>query len=99
MSRITRVKWAKKLMGAKYFVVLTDTESVIALEGANPENFDDIIALQSQGAALADFHSKLGELVKDHEKAAKKLLNVKVGSKHAATNTKSKVKKIKVRQE
>lgn len=104
MSRVTKARWANKLMRAKYFVVLTDKESVIALEGLNPEVFDDILALQAQGAALADFHSKLGVLVKDHDKAARQLLqpkrsnNAKPTKAKPTTNRTAKVKKIRVRE-
>lgn len=66
-----KIKWAKKLLGAKYFVVMTDKESAIALDGADPESFTDYMALTAQAAEVDEFYLRLGELVKRHQKAVK----------------------------
>jgi hypothetical protein len=103
MPRALKLRWAKKLMQARYFVVLTDKESVIALDGAKPESITDILALDAQSAAIADFHDKLGALRDDHERAISKLSS---GDKpERSNNTKKptassdrKVKKIKVKR-
>lgn len=71
--RRARLLWAKKLLKAKYFVVLTDKESVIALDGADPNSFVDVLALTAQSAEVNDFYEILGELVKDHAAAIKAL--------------------------
>jgi len=73
IPRAVRVRWARKLLGAKYFVVLTDKESVIALAGVNPESFTDALALASQSAEIEMFYNSLGDLMKDHKKALNKL--------------------------
>lgn len=67
-----RIRWAKKLLHAKYFVVLTDTEAVIAIDGADPESFTDQLALQSQAAEVQMFYEKLAQLAEDHTKALAK---------------------------
>lgn len=97
-----KIRWAKKLLRAKYFVVLTDKESVIAMDGADPGAFSDIMALSAQTAEVNDFYEKLGALVKEHEVAVHKLTG---GTSEITTNTKKpsaskskKVTKIKVKQ-
>lgn len=76
-----RIKWAKKLLGAKYFVVLTDKESAIALDGAKPDSFTDILALSAQAAEVNKFYEMLGELVKQHEAAVEELIGKRDGKK------------------
>lgn len=63
----TRLRWAKKILGAKYFVVLTDNESVIALEGVDPHNLHDIVALQEQSASIDNFMYMLKDLKQEHD--------------------------------
>ena len=61
-------------MRTKNFVVLTDTESVINLEGTDPEKFLDILTLTAQANSLDIFDGKLHELMDDHAKAVDKLM-------------------------
>lgn len=68
-----KLRWARKLLRAKYFVVMTDTESAIAFEGVNPNSFTDEIALRAQATELQQFYTQLGTLVGEHEEALKKL--------------------------
>lgn len=86
MNKFNRIKvrWAKKLLSARFFVILTDKESVIALEGADPKSFNDLLALTSQTAEITDYHDKLGELVGEHEQA---VINL-TGRKRASTTRK-----------
>lgn len=68
-----KLKWAKKLLAAKFFVVMTNKESAIAYEGVDPRSFTDVLALTAQAAELSEFYEQLGLLVKDHEAAIKAL--------------------------
>lgn len=88
MNRILKAKWCRKLMRAKYFVLLTDKESVIALEGADPNSMVDVVNLEAQKAELSLFRSKMKTLVKDHEEAITNLS--KKRSKRATTSRKPK---------
>lgn len=89
MNRVAKTKWASKLIGSKFFVLLTDKESVISLDGVDPNSLHDAIALDAQGASLREFHSRIGMLVKDHDKAAEKLYAPKKRSKRVKTGNKS----------
>jgi hypothetical protein len=80
-----RTKWAAKLLRAKYFVLLTDKESVIAMQGVDPLFSTDVFQVQAQAAEITYFIESLQRLQKDHDQALKKLLK---GGKHA-TNPKS----------
>ena len=88
-----KVRWAKKLLHAKYFVVLTDKESAIAIDGADPDSFVDHLALESQAAEVQMFYEKIAELVKTHNKALAKFQ----GSKNVTTNRKKAVTKKRTR--
>lgn len=77
MHKSTKLRWAKKLMRARYYVVLTDKEAVIAMDGVNPKSMNDIVALQAQAAEIEEFSRKLHKLAQDHEKIVGKLLAVK----------------------
>lgn len=66
--RQQHIKWAAKLLTTRNFVVLTDTESVINLEGIDPQSFKDVLALTAQMRALKIFGSKIDSLVKEHQK-------------------------------
>lgn len=84
--KATRLKWARKLLRAKYFVILTDKESVIAISGVDPSQFTDAMALAAQTAELVMFRDKLEELIVQHNKA---LLNLPPDSEeknHKDTN-------------
>jgi hypothetical protein len=81
--------WAKKLLRARYFVVMTDKESAIAFDGFNPDDFNDVLALHAQTVEVEIFYQRLGELVKQHQSAVNKLRG---GPAEKRTNT-SKSKK------
>lgn len=65
--KTTKIKWARKLLKAKMFVLMTDKEGVIAIDGADPHSFTDAIALAAQAAELQSFYGSLGELIKEHD--------------------------------
>jgi hypothetical protein len=95
-SKIVKLRWANKLAQAKFFVILTDKEAVIALDGVNPDSFEDTLALQTQSAEIEDFIEKLQELKAEHDK---KLEELQGGKSATAPRTKAKkVRKIPVRQ-
>lgn len=86
-----KMKWAKKLLKAKMFVILTDKESAIAIDGVDPHSFTDALALAAQAAELQLFHEQLGDLLKEHAAALKVLSGVpdeKPIKKAPATNRK-----------
>jgi hypothetical protein len=89
IPRSIKLRWAKKLLRAKYFVVLTDKESVIAFAGVDPENFTDILALTSQAAEVEMFYEALGELTKDHKKAIERLENASKDTRKQTSKRKS----------
>lgn len=66
VSKSLRLRWAKKLLRAKYFVVMTDTQAMIALDAADPNELHDVVALAAQSAELQAFYDKLGELIHQH---------------------------------
>lgn len=92
MSKRIKARWASKIMRSKYFVVLTDKEAGMYLEGANPEDMNDQIALAAQVTELKDFSDRLKTLITDHNVILRKL-GVR-GMKNAITvgrkNTKGK---------
>lgn len=47
--------------------MLTDKDSVIALDGANPKSLEDTVALAAQKAALLKFKESLDGLIKEHD--------------------------------
>lgn len=94
MYKALKLKWAKRLLQARYFVILTDKESVIALDGVDPSAFDDRVALQSQSAAISEFVSRLKDLQKLHADAIKTL----TGGKDAAINRKTTTAKSKAKK-
>lgn len=67
--RTVKVKWARRLLRAKYFVVMTDRHSAILFEGVDPESIVDRTALEAQAAEIEYFYEQLGDLVKRHKKA------------------------------
>lgn len=71
-----KIRWASKLLKSKMFVILTEKESCIAIDGADPFSFTDALALAAQAAELEMFHESLGNLVKDHRNALAKLSGV-----------------------
>ena len=89
-----KLKWAKRLLKAKYFVVLTDKESAIAIDGADPSSFTDMLALTAQAAEIDEFYSKLGELVKQHRDAVTKLTG---GASVTLERTPAKARKAKAK--
>ena len=64
-------RWGYKLARSKYYVVLTDQESVIKFDGVDPESMIDKFSLDAQKASLVAFRGKLDKLIKDHDKALK----------------------------
>lgn len=68
-----RLKWARKLLRARYFVVMTDHESAIAFEGVNPELLEDVVSLHAQTAELRQFYNEIGQLLRQHEAAVAKI--------------------------
>lgn len=88
-----KARWAAKLLKAKYFIVMTDTESAIAFEGVNPASMDDQIALAAQRAELAHFHSELGNLIRQHDRALKDLESANAVQKTKKKNANKKVTK------
>lgn len=71
--RMVKIKWARKLLKAKMFVIMTEKESAIAVDGADPYSFTDAVALAAQSAELEMFHESLGKLIADHKDALNKL--------------------------
>lgn len=71
--KMAKLKWANKLARARYFVVLTDKESVIAFDGANPRSFTDILALEAQASEIDNFLEALKELRTRHSDAIDRL--------------------------
>lgn len=66
-------RWGYKLARSKYYVVLTDEESVISVHGVDPESMIDMFSLQAQKASLVAFQGQLDKLIKAHNKAIKEL--------------------------
>lgn len=62
------LQWAAKLLRAKNFVVLTDTDSVINLDGVEPRRMKSVLMLTAQKRALSVFQAKLQKLIEDHDK-------------------------------
>lgn len=87
--RQVKARWAGKLLRSKHFVVLTDKESVICLQGASPDDINDYVALAAQAGELQDFSDKLKLLIKDHDRAVRKMK----GAKSAKPTTKRKTTK------
>lgn len=90
-----KIKWAQKLLKAKFFVVLTDKEAVIAIDGADPRSFTDLMALSSQTAEIEMFLDKLMLLSKDHKAAVDKLTDVGGDSEGTVTVNPKKAKSSK----
>lgn len=87
MSKRVNARWAAKVLKAKYFVVLTDTESALALDGVDPDSINDMVALQSQTASIAAFKRDLTELEKVHKQHLQSL--AKTGVSRATTKNNS----------
>lgn len=68
MSRAVNLKWANRILRSKNFVVLTDKESVIYLDGIDPDSMSDLITLTAQASSLQVFTDRLQQLQKRHEK-------------------------------
>lgn len=87
MNRVIKMRWARKLMQAKFFVLLTDSEAVIALDGVEPELMLDVISLEAQNAELREFRRRIDILVKDHDSALAKLRKDKRATTNRRTTT------------
>lgn len=68
MGKRINALWAGKLMRTKNFVVLTDTESVIRMDGVDPNSLEDIIKVEAQRASLSMFYDRLAGLIKLHDR-------------------------------
>lgn len=84
------LKWAAKLTASKSFVVLTDKESVIALEGIDPNKLSDMLVLQAQQASIDAFLKDLTALKKAHERRVEEL-----GGRVGVTKKRATAKKAK----
>lgn len=67
MSKRLNMKWAIKVLRAKYFVVLTESESAIVLEGVDPQSMYDPLMLRAQADSIKEFQSNLADLLKVHQ--------------------------------
>lgn len=72
-DKTLNLKWAAKLMASKSFVLLTDKESFIAMEGIDPNRLNDMLILQAQQASIDKFIEDLQLLRKAHERRVKQL--------------------------
>lgn len=79
-----KLLWARKLLVAKYFVILTDKGSAIGFEGIDPHSFEDVLGLASQAAEMQMMHDQLGVLIKEHTSAMDSLTR---GAKSEKPNT------------
>lgn len=68
-----KLKWAKRIIGARQLVVLTDKSSVIMLEGLDPDKLQDVTVLRAQSAELRHYHTMLGSLIRRHDLVIKRL--------------------------
>lgn len=73
VNKFLRLKWARKILNAKSFVVMTEKESMIALQGMDPHLLKDELALQEQVISLELFMRRLQEFKDEHMKAIDKL--------------------------
>lgn len=101
MKQATKLKWANKVLRAKNFVVLTDKESIIAVEGVKPMSLNDLVMLSEQAAAIENFIFMLKDLQAEHEDRVKQLmeeLNGKPKKKRVASKPRKTTKAIKVQE-
>ena len=84
-----KLKWAQRLLKAKFFIVMTEKESAIAIDGADPFSFDDATALHSQLAELEMYRDSLEELISDHRTAIKRLTRGTRRARPTANRTKA----------
>lgn len=85
-----KIKWAIKLLKSKMFVVLTDKEAAIAIDGADPYSLTDAITLAAQASELQMFNESIKELIDKHEAALTQLSKVIDGNDKKATSVKGK---------
>jgi hypothetical protein len=71
-----KLLWARRLLRAKYFVVMTDRGSAISFESADPKSLTDAVGIASQRAELQSFYQSISSLIIEHDKAIKKLTGV-----------------------
>jgi len=90
VSKKLRLRWAKRLIGARYFVAMTDREAVIALDAADPNTITDAVALTAQAAELEAFHGKLGELIKQHNDILEAYAKMSKGANEKTTTVRTK---------
>lgn len=91
-----RVKWAQRILKAKFFVALTEKDAVIYLKGADPTTFEDETALVSQAVTIDTYIKRLQQLRRSHDQ----VLESKFGKKPAKSKkpTTKKATKIKVKK-
>lgn len=63
-----RAKWATKLVQAKEFVLVTDTDVVILADKVNFSSFNDIIRAQARLAALKRLRTQLNRAINKFDK-------------------------------
>lgn len=74
---LVRLRWAYRILRAKYFVVSTDKASVLVLDAVDPHRESNRLSLEAQSQELTMFLESLTKFIKDHEKAVKKILGRK----------------------
>lgn len=95
-DKLLALRWARKIMGSKSFVVLTDTESFIAMDGIDPNKLNDLLVLQAQHASVEAFQEDLEKLKLVHEQRVNEL-GGKVGITREKSSVKTTGKKVSVR--
>lgn len=71
-----QLRWARKILKAKHFIVLTDSEGIIALQGVDPHNLHDVIMLEEQAATISGFMERLKDLKREHDEAIANIMEV-----------------------
>lgn len=91
-----RLRWARKIMSARSFIVLTDNESILALSGVDPTTLGDFETLVHQRLEIEDFIEKLEVLARAHSAKIAQITgrdNGKVSTTRGKAKTKAKAKK------
>lgn len=76
MINRNKAKWLGKLAKSKNFIVLTDKESVINIQGVDPKNFNDMFTVSSQLGALMRFRARIDAVIRRFEKEVEGLVTV-----------------------
>lgn len=70
-----KMRWAKKILTTTSFIVVTDTESVIAIAGLDPAKASSAEVLQAQIREIQRFRGLLNELERTHQTSLQVLKN------------------------